>query len=1129
MKGDFSIWYHDPHDNDQGVLYQQGRVMRDADMTASELIALDWRNQAGRDVIGAAVAAAPAHDPMGFKVESASADAAEVRVQLRPGRLWADGLLLHLPPDPADPTAPRERVATYLESPPNPAGAGVGSIANDVRDAVILEVALEELNAFQDPARLLEPALGGPDTAARIHARHGLRLLRLGPGEDCENIIDKLADGPSGKGRLSVSLTPPEIVVVDCPVVAGGGYTGFEHNLYRVEVAEVNAGPARFKWSAFNGSLVGRGTFHASAPKRVVITANRPTIVHAGLTQFYLEALQRDDDLGHWRVVYGAVANLNSDFDLELTDPPVYGAFPATADPVFFRLWSGLEPVSSFIDAADPQPLRDGIHLVFDPPGVGASYRPGDYWVFSVRAGEIDNPQTLIDAQPPLGPLLRRVPLAILHWSGAAPVTVDAVAGEIRDCRHVFQPLTRLRGCCRYTVGDGMVSFGDFDTIQAAVDALPASGGEICVLSGLYLENVTVSGKDNVTIKGCGPRSRVNGAVADQPVIRIVDAEHTRIDSLMLVAHSTGPGVLVQDAPLSRHVTLHGLHINAATRSAIEVQAGEFVTIESCRVFMSDVASPWPGVIVTADDVLIEHNVIQVQRTGTVGAAGGSGETSAGRGGLQLGGTSERVRVIDNLIEAGIGNGITLGTLEEVNTVGTVVGVATGWVVNGDDVCDPCLPGDVYLPPPGGGPGEPMYQSAGALYDILIERNRIFDMGLNGIGVVAFFNLDAQDEFITVEGLRIVANEIRGCLRRSLANIDAGMIDAMGYGGISLADVEYLVIRNNLIEANGPDHLEPVCGVFVLHGEGVDISDNRILNNGAKTEQPSHTGKDGRRGGINIVLAIAPTVPTPISGQLYPVQNGVPAVKIHDNVVSHPLGQALSLTALGPVSVVNNHLTSRGMILKLNPPSPSFLAATVMIMNLGLSNEFYLQIGSFSGVLAGSTSVVAGLSVSGDAVLVPREDLDDKRVGQYLANGNVLFSDNRCDLNLLETGLGFALSSVAIFSLDDVGFHNNQCDCNLLDDIVITQAILFGLSMRASDNRLKEGLVNALYSAMTVGLMNATTNNQSTHCLLVIGVLASLKVETGNRALINGLIPNFCESLKLATGNASFGSLGGLI
>lgn len=1119
MKGDFSFWRYDPLDNDQGLLYQQGRVMRDADMTASELIDLHWRNRAGRDIIGARVAAVPAAEPDGFKVESAKVTGSDVHIKVKPGRAWADGLLLYLPPDPANPSAARDRIATYLESPPNPSGATVAGIGDNVRDTVVLEVALEELNGFQEPDRLIEPALGGPDTAERISARYGFRLLRLGANEDCHTVLSKLADGPAGKGKLTVSLTPPVTISGECPTVAGGGYTGFEHNLYRIEVAHVNSGAPRFKWSQFNGGLVGRGTFHAGTPKRVVLSANRAAIVNSGLTQFYLEALQKDENLGHWRVVYGAMANLNNAFDLELTDPPVFGAFPSTTDPVFFRLWNGLENVSGFTNSATPQPLRDGIHLVFDPPA-GSIYRPGDYWVFPVRAGEISNPTTLVNAQPPLGPRLRRVPLAEIHWTAARDTTVS---GTIEDCRKRFRPLIS-QGCCSYTVGDGLASFGDFDSIQDAINALPAAGGEVCVLPGQYTENFTINGKDNVTIRGCGARSRVSsgpptGGGSAVPVITIADAEHIRIESLALVAHSTGPGVLVSATPASRDVTLHDLVITASARSAIEVQGGSFITIRNCRVLMNDVASAWPGVIVTADDVLIEENSIQVQRSaGTSGAP----VASAGRGGLQLGGTSERVRVINNLIEAGIGNGITLGTLEQV-VDGVSVGVVTGWVVNAYDPCNPCNPGNVYVPPSSGNtPNEPTYQSAGPLYDILIEHNRILDMGLNGIGVVAFFNLDAQDEFITVEGLRIVANEIRGCLKRPLENIDADMIDAMGYGGIALADVEHLSIRHNLIEDNGPDHLEPVCGVFVLHGEGIDISDNRILNNGAKTSQPSHTAKDGRRGGINIVLAVAPVVPTPITGNLYPVQNGVPAAKIHDNVVSQPLGQALSLTALGPVSVVNNHLTSRGMLLKLNPPSPSLLATTVMIINLGVSMEWYAQFGSFSGLLYGSVSLTNAPVISGNAVLVGRQGLDDARFGQYLANGNVLFSDNRCDLDLLETGLGFALSSILIFSLDDVGFHNNQCDCNLLDDFIISQAILFGLSLRMSDNRLKEGLFNAVYSAVGIGLMNATTNNQSTHCLLVLGLLASLKVDTGNRVLLDGLSKGYCERGGSALGAAGF-------
>jgi hypothetical protein len=49
---------------------------------------------------------------------------------------------------------------------------------------------------------------------------------------------------------------------------------------------------------------------------------------------------------------------------------------------------------------------------------------------------------------------------------------------------------------------------------------------------------------------------------------------------------------------------------------------------------------------------------------------------------------------------------------------------------------------------------------------------------------------------------------------------------------------------------------------------------------------------------------------------------------------------------------------------------------------------------------------------------------------------------------------------------------------------VIAQAAVLGLSVRAVGNRLKEGRYNAIFSAVTFGVpMNATTNNQATHCI----------------------------------------------
>ena len=98
-------------------------------------------------------------------------------------------------------------------------------------------------------------------------------------------------------------------------------------------------GPARFKWSQWNGGLAGRGRFDATVDAgRVIIDAGRAAIVNSGLAEFYLEALQYDELVGAWNVVYGAMATLNTDHDLELTAPPAFGALPSTTDPVFFRL-----------------------------------------------------------------------------------------------------------------------------------------------------------------------------------------------------------------------------------------------------------------------------------------------------------------------------------------------------------------------------------------------------------------------------------------------------------------------------------------------------------------------------------------------------------------------------------------------------------------------------------------------------------------------------------------------------------------------------------------------------------------------------------------------------------------------
>ena len=605
MKGDFSKAAAITAPNDQAVLFQQGRVTLDRDLTEAELIAQAWRETAARDVIGAGVAAVPAEQPEGYRVEAALVHDGHVDVRLSPGRIWADGIPLVLPP--AAGGGARTFGATYLAPPFNPAGTGVASIADGVRDAVILELSLDALNGFQDPARLIEPALGGPDTAERLAPVQRLRLLRLGAGEDCTTIRPRLADNLAARGRLSVTLEPPTVIAGDCPVVEGGGYSGFEHNLYRIEIAETAGGAVRFKWSSLNGGLVGRGRFIGGVDPRVEITANRAAILNSGITSYYLEALEFSDHLGHWRVVYGTTATLNADGTIDLAAPATFGTMPGAGGTVFFRLWNGIEPIATYAGGATA--FRDGIELHF--PSAATSYRPEDYWTFDLRAGEIANPETLHANAPPQGPLLRRVPLAEINWTGRANTEID---GTIEDCRRRFRPLTNQKVCCTYLVGNGETSFGDFNSLEEAVAHLPAEGGQICLLPGIHMANLTLTGRSRIKIHGCRERTLVlpRQAISADPVIRIEGGSEIEIADLDLFA----PFGIAIDAAGTPNDPLRGLVVRGcrvlALAYGLRVESAERASIAENRIWMLDHIDAHSAISIRATDSAITGNVLAV-------------------------------------------------------------------------------------------------------------------------------------------------------------------------------------------------------------------------------------------------------------------------------------------------------------------------------------------------------------------------------------------------------------------------------------------------------------------------------------------------------------------------------------
>ncbi|KPF60808.1 hypothetical protein D621_01575 [beta proteobacterium AAP51] len=701
MKGDFSYFPFDSNDDHTGVLHQQGRVLLDRDWNAQREIDARWQRSAAADTFGHAVMAVPASEGEAFKVMAAHVDGDVVRVQLAPGRGWASGLLLHQ-------AAPLTLTARYVGPPLAPAET-TATVEAGTRDAVLLEVWEDSVSGFQDPADLIEPALGGPDTTARTKTYFAARLLRLGPNDDCRAVA-RLVDDPSAQGRLTVSPSPVLAVVGDCPLEAGGGYTGLEHYLYRIEVAEPAGGQARFKWSQFNGGLVGRGIFTAGAlpaTGTVDVLANVQAIELCGLDSFYLEALVFEPAAGAWRVACTADATRAANGQLALAN--VQGAWPTvTPSTAFFRLWNGIARVADFPSGA-PTELKDGIRLEFDA-ATATNYRPGDFWSFPVRASgaAFAAPMWPTNA-PPAGVVVRRVALAEIHWNAAQRVSFEA--GQIEDCRRIFRPLTNQKICCTYNVGDGRTSFGDFNRIEDAVRHLPAAGGEICLLPGLHHTRTIIRNRVHITIRGCGEQTKVTPREQepDRPIFQVVDASDIQLlDMDLFTMGGTAIEVLGSQPGQAHDLTIAGNRM-LACMNAVRAHNVAQLQVHHNRIRMLDKRDSGVAIYLAGDDSRIERNDLRLvpytqmppidvpdqpdpidptdpcarieqafanpriflQYVNVVWAVLlprfplFTLQTPPYRalGGIQLAGGCERVKVLDNTIVGGAGNGITLGAV----------------------------------------------------------------------------------------------------------------------------------------------------------------------------------------------------------------------------------------------------------------------------------------------------------------------------------------------------------------------------------------------------------------------------------------------------------------------------------
>ena len=325
------------------------------------------------------------------------------------------------------------------------------------------------------------------------------------------------------------------------------------------------------------------------------------------------------------------------------------------------------------------------------------------------KTGNVHDLPRLLYDQPPQGIRYHRVPLAVLNWRKTRSVNLGD--DEITDCRKIFHPLTGQNLCCSLRVGDGISTFGDFDSLEEAVRHLPETGGEICLLPGIHRTNLLVEDREHITFRGCGHRSKViPGELGwEVPIFHIRDSrfitlENMEIDSIggsAMVMEGTEPGDL-------QAITIRNNAI-MATVNAIRITGAIDVTIQENTIHMWDRDQGDAAISVSSEDVLIRQNTVAVIPPHMKPPAGGTPPTLfradpvdpcadpgliyanlsylsvlvnhiraipihqfvplnpyRAPGGIRIESGAERVRIIENRIVGGSGNGITLGSMPDM-------------------------------------------------------------------------------------------------------------------------------------------------------------------------------------------------------------------------------------------------------------------------------------------------------------------------------------------------------------------------------------------------------------------------------------------------------------------------------
>lgn len=522
MSGDYTRVTFDPTKVFSGVHKQQGRVSLDADFNEFEEI-LDRRDRSEMyDTVGHAVV--PATTPDGFKI---AVDAA-AKVTIGIGRMYVDGIQAECFGDMSDPKktvfdAAMGNLVGPLPLPFDgqpfhyPDGFPAISPTAGVINLVYLDVWQREVTSWED-LRLLDPALGGPDTATRVQTAWQVKALSPVAADACTNPPQTWIDltAPStARMTAAASATPPPMG--PCVIQPAGGYSGLENRLYRVEIQKggklTGPNPATFKWSRDNASLVASVLKITASGADSIITVEstgRDTWMRFEVDQKVellddtVEFAMRDkNDSGK----VAKIKNVNHATG-EITIDQNLSAFPiiATRHPRIRRWDTALpgDPAVRNVSNGTAIALEDGIAISFGDGTLAHAndtLHAGDYWVFSARTadGSID----VVNNAPPRGILHHFTQLAIVT-SGVPPV----VNQDCRDPWPVPCDCEGGGGCeCDACVTLESHLSGALTIHDAVEKVIAMGGGTVCIGVGFFPlgdQWIDITNAVSVVVKGKG-------------------------------------------------------------------------------------------------------------------------------------------------------------------------------------------------------------------------------------------------------------------------------------------------------------------------------------------------------------------------------------------------------------------------------------------------------------------------------------------------------------------------------------------------------------------------------------------------------------------------------------------------